>query len=560
MQGGVTGVEKEIIGDHDDHDDHVRQPLQSLHHSMPTDLARPPSGNGLRPPQVRDAFTPPPQKPLDMEDMAICASPGDVKHSPVRRKKAGGRPDSLAAMIRRGMVDHQLGLSVNIMLFVGLSFIFFPALRERMSAFFSLSYPSERHPGMYGPGSRDLYLVASFIVFFTALRAFCLDYVLAPVSRWCGITKKKAKTRFVEQSYMMVYYVIYWTIGLLLFIRDTPKDVRNVEGLLISLWTGYPKLWLDAGMKLYYLSQFAFWIQQVVVLNIEEHRKDHYQMLTHHFITILLLAGSYSYRQWRVGNAVLVCMDLVDFIFPLAKILKYLGMQTACDAAFAAFVVSWLASRHVAYLTICWSIYAHVNSAAMPYGLYSIQDGARLSADGGTNILDNLLQPILHPDAKTVSFNANIRWLFLGLLLALQGVTLVWFAMIVRVVLRVLRGEGADDTRSEGEDEGEDVEGTADFPAQPSDHLLPEQPRYIEVEATSTEEVMRGYNHAGSGPKRAGNGAKRKSKGISSGLNLGEHKDILNRIGCLSEEQLAREREKREESASPSSTNGGSRK
>ncbi|RMX90611.1 hypothetical protein D0868_14477 [Hortaea werneckii] len=311
-------------------------------------------------------------------------------------------------------------------------------------------------------------------------------------------------------------------------------------------------------MKLYYLSQSAFWIQQIVVLHLEERRKDHWQMLTHHFITVGLLAGSYPYRHWRVGNAVLVCMDLVDFIFPLAKILKYLEMQTACDMAFGAFVISWILSRHVCYMAICWSIYAHVAVVTMPYGLYSTKDSSRLSVNGGTNVIDNLLQPVLHPQAQTVSFNANIRWTFLGLLLALQCITLVWLVMIMRVVARVLRGEGADDTRSDDEGGEEEEE---DLPAQPSDHTsVPismsssdkAQPRFIEVE--STGEDFTTY------PKRKGSSSKRRSKGISSGLNLGEHKDILNRIGCLSEEQLAREREKREGSMSPRPSSSTGRK
>ncbi|KAI7509103.1 hypothetical protein KC331_g22688, partial [Hortaea werneckii] len=125
-------------------------------------------------------------------------------------------------------------------------------------------------------------------------------------------------------------------------------------------------------------------------------------------------------------------------------------------------------------------------------------------------------------------------------------------------VARVLRGEGADDTRSDDEGGEEEEE---DLPAQPSDHTsVPismsssdkAQPRFIEVE--STGEDFTTY------PKRKGSSSKRRSKGISSGLNLGEHKDILNRIGCLSEEQLAREREKREGSMSPRPSSSTGRK
>lgn len=134
--------------------------------------------------------------------------------------------------------------------------------------------------------------------------------------------------------------------------------------------------------------------------------------------------------------------------------------------------------------------------------------------------------------------------------------------MIIKVVIRVLRGEGADDSRSDAEDEDEeeelndvDVKG----PVQPSaPFTIPEQPRFIEVEADSTELSHSYIRRSGSG-SNAGSKSRLKSKGaggFSSGLNLGERKQILNRIGCLSEEQLAREREKLgEKDGRPGSSN-----
>ena len=94
------------------------------------------------------------------------------------------------------------------------------------------------------------------------------------------------------------------------------------------MWTNFPRLYLDAGMKLYYLSQLAFWAQQILVIHLEEKRKDHYQMLTHHFVTVALMSTSYGYRQCRVGNAVLVCMDVVDLVLPVSSS----PARTSCNA------------------------------------------------------------------------------------------------------------------------------------------------------------------------------------------------------------------------------------
>ena len=195
----------------------------------------------------------------------------------------------------------------------------------------------------------------------------------------------------------------------------------------------------------------------------------------------------------------------------------------------------------------------------MPYGTYSlrpssfenISTGTWISANSGNELVQNMFQPLLNPAAETFSFNWKIRYTFLGLLVGLQCITLMWLIMIINVVIRVLRGQGADDTRSDAEDEDEDEEVQDDNhlncngPAQPSaPFMLPEsQQKFIEVEADSTELSSHSYV----GRSTSGSKSRPKSKGaggFSSGLNLGEHKDILNRIGCLSNEQLAREREK----------------
>lgn len=196
----------------------------------------------------------------------------------------------------------------------------------------------------------------------------------------------------------------------------------------------------------------------------------------------------------------------------------------------------------------------------MAYGTYSTLDSTRLSESGGSGVLDNLLQPLLNPNAKTVAFNAEIRNIFLGLLGGLQVITIAWFVMICRVVAKVLQGYPADDSRSddEGCDEEDEIEvEDATEYSKKHENGVPYKLRaetqanagaerkFIEVPATS-EDLKYSSSSRPSSSSKPGN--KRRGKGgISSGLNLGEHKDILNRIGCLSDEQLARERELRED-------------
>lgn len=331
------------------------------------------TGSTMCPPIRGEAYMPPPEKAATTASANESAERGQKRYTKlemnghvqniddvnacigsssgfVSSKKRGTNgtdgPESLAAVLRKGMVDHQLGVSLNLLVLLGLAYFLFPSLRPTLFSFMGLSYRVNLDPQhssigadkatstLYGEGSKDAQLILTFIVLLTAFRAFMLDYVLTPFASQLGIKRTKQKIRFAEQSYMLLYYSVYWVWGVWLFVGATPEalpaadgHISSIERLLISLWTGFPRLYLHAGLKIYYLSQLAFWAQQILVVHLEERRKDHMQMLTHHIVTVALLSTSYGYRQWRVGNAVLVVMDIVDLILPVSGLVS-------CSVAF----------------------------------------------------------------------------------------------------------------------------------------------------------------------------------------------------------------------------------
>lgn len=87
---------------------------------------------------------------------------------------------------------------------------------------------------------------------------------------------------------------------------------------LREMWTAFPTPSMDGLLKWYYLVQFAFWLQQIIVVNIEERRKDYSQMFTHHIFTSALMFFSYGFYQTKVGNAILCIMDVADIILSVS--------------------------------------------------------------------------------------------------------------------------------------------------------------------------------------------------------------------------------------------------
>ncbi|GJE84990.1 longevity assurance proteins LAG1/LAC1 [Phanerochaete sordida] len=248
------------------------------------------------------------------------------------------------------------------------------------------------------------------------------------------ITKREARKvrrsvmRFAEQGWSVVYYTLQWLYGLYVH-RNLPTQVLNP----VDVWIGYPHLPLAGPLKFYYLTQSAFYLHQVLILNAEARRKDHWQMMTHHVITIVLMLGSYSYNYTRVGCLVMMLMDLCDIFLPLAKMLRYLGFTTVCDVMFVVFMLSWLVTRHFLFLFVIKSTY---------------YDAPRLT-------------PFIWDPATGHFTTKEVLNGFNAMLCALQVIQLVWFGMICRVAYGVVTGRGAEDTRSDSEDDGTDENGEA---------------------------------------------------------------------------------------------------
>jgi acyl-CoA-dependent ceramide synthase len=412
----------------------------------------------------------------------------------------------------------------------------FPSARHYTAKFYKISYYNAR-TAKFALGWDDIFFIFYWIIVFTGMRAFVMTYILTPLAAGLGIEKKKAKTRFAEQAWILIYPGVFWSIGM--YIMYNSDYWLNLRGL----WKNWPIREMDGLAKWYYLVQFAFWLQQIAVVNIEERRKDHWQMFTHHIITCTLIFASYGYHQTRVGNLILCLMDIVDLFLPLAKILKYLGYKLPCDIAFGVFMVTWLAFREVGYMWTCWSVYAHIPQE-IQYGCYRGGDEDLQGPLPVPNDWSHLAEPFRDP-VGLVCWNNNIKWGFLLMLLALQMVLLVWFTMILKVAYRVLSGQGADDVRSDDEDDDDDEEEEELARTE----LLEKVPAPMETLPLLEKEVLSTDANANfsfskqttkrvdaePSPVQRSSRKKTEGNGHSSGVNLLAHKErkeLLGRIGC----------------------------
>ena len=131
--------------------------------------------------------------------------------------------------------------------------------------------------------------------------------------------------------------------------------------------------------------------------------------------------------------------------------LKYLELQRLCDTTFFLFLVSWPYTRHYLYNLIVISAYFdapkifHRDNRNSPTYHTLPRRGGGLWGNGYN----------WNP-TQGYYFTYEVHMAFITLLVTLQALLLLWFGMIIRLALRVLRGAHAEDDRSD--DEGDEDE------------------------------------------------------------------------------------------------------
>ncbi|AAS51714.1 ADL206Wp [Eremothecium gossypii ATCC 10895] len=288
--------------------------------------------------------------------------------------------------------------------------------------FLRLQYASVESPGKYDIGIDDAYIVGTFVVVLCLVRSSLLEFVLKPLAHYkFRISSGKIQQRYGEQSWSMLYYTASWVTGFYLYYHS--PYFLNCDHIYLN----WPHDKMAGVFKVYYLVQIASWLQQIIVLNVEEKRKDYWQMFAHHIITVALTTGSYYYYFNRIGHVILIIMDVVDILLSSAKILKYCGFSVACDYMFVVFLGFWVVLRHGVYNYILHHAWAK-----------------------SRGLMQNQRCGVHAPGTRC--WTPLVIDIFVLLLAGLQLITVIWSFLIVKVFMKVIRGSGAEDVRSDDEE------------------------------------------------------------------------------------------------------------
>lgn len=123
------------------------------------------------------------------------------------------------------MLTTDTGASFNLLALLFLAHGM-PRARDYTAKYFTLSYYNPES-GKYGLGLADGHLVLFCVIVLLGLRAAIMEYVLAPFAKAQGIAKRKDITRFSEQAWGIVYYSVFWPLGLVCFLSPRGLSRRR---------------------------------------------------------------------------------------------------------------------------------------------------------------------------------------------------------------------------------------------------------------------------------------------------------------------------------------------
>eukprot|EP00834_Sanchytrium_tribonematis_P005928 NODE_395_length_8134_cov_0.767393.p3 type:complete len:307 gc:universal NODE_395_length_8134_cov_0.767393:7210-6290(-) len=300
-------------------------------------------------------------------------------------------------------------LSFGILPCIAISSLVIPEFKS----FYQLSYPVQiNNVVKYGNGIKDLCIIFTYTQLLLWIRIIFMKYVHFNV---------KKEQRLKEQAYQFMIYSISFIYGIYNY------QISPLPTSWVYIVHPYPQKYTSWHLKQYYLGIGALWCHMIFVLHMEKKRKDHLMMLVHHFVALSMVITSWYANGALLGILIETIFDSMDIVLCLAKCMKYLHYNKSADLLFGLFVVGWVYTRQY--------LYVHV---ILQWWDFSKYNEMKWDPKNGLFVNDWMM------------FWSKI--LMVGLLF----MVFFWFIMILKLVVKVIKGNNVDDSRSDDEDEKQD--------------------------------------------------------------------------------------------------------
>lgn len=116
------------------------------------------------------------------------------------------------------------------------------------------------------------------------------------------------------RNFFKIFYFAFITCFGFYVYKDTNyhSPLMFGSGDIMYLVSDWPYNVMPRYLKLYYMIGLSYHLEVTVVHFFQTMQNDFFEMLLHHYITILLIVGSYMTGWWSVGINVMIQMDNGD--------------------------------------------------------------------------------------------------------------------------------------------------------------------------------------------------------------------------------------------------------
>lgn len=219
-------------------------------------------------------------------------------------------------------------------------------------------------------------------------------------------------TKFVETNWRLFFYTAVF-IYAISFLVKTPWFWNQYE-----CWVNYPMQPIWPSVYYYYMLEGGFYISLLVSLVRDNKRKDFIEQVVHHLATIFLIVFSYVSNFTRIGTLVMAIHDISDIFLEAAKCFHYAGYIQTSEVSFAVFAVVFIVTRIIMFpFVILHTTWVKSMDFADPYPGY---------------------------------------YFFNAMLFVLQLLHIFWASTIVKMAVKLCRGEMNKDERSDVDESSED--------------------------------------------------------------------------------------------------------
>ncbi|CAI2373179.1 unnamed protein product [Moneuplotes crassus] len=217
-------------------------------------------------------------------------------------------------------------LSYNQMCFLAMlvpMFTFFPKIYTYSDSF-SRQLKLER-PDYDSVQWSDLIPMLLVVPLFTVIKRICkhlmTPYFEGKLSKKYNGNALKLKVYKSTRNFFKIFYFTFITLFGFYVLNGTNYQTKSMfgNGDIRYLYSDWPYQEMPRHLKLYYLIGLSYHAEDTIAHFFHPIQNDFFEMLLHHYITLMLVLGSYMTSFWNIGLIVMIQMDNGDAIGSACK-------------------------------------------------------------------------------------------------------------------------------------------------------------------------------------------------------------------------------------------------